>query len=116
MLGQIPSSIRLVPATKNTWLSLHFSPRRPGSPRATFSSHMAMTSIGSREASSRRLRSVSDAPSRTTARLRSTKLGTFGNQLIVTCENGLVFTIDGIGTVTPIAPPPPGAHELKDQL
>ena len=44
------------PPSKNTWLSLQFSPRRPGSPRATFSSHKKMTSLSSREVSSRRLR------------------------------------------------------------
>ena len=61
----------LLPPWKNTWLSLQFSPRPPGSRRATFSSHKALTSLSSREVSSRRLRR-SGAPSRTTARLRST--------------------------------------------
>jgi hypothetical protein len=35
--------------------------------------------------------------------------GTFGNDLIVTCENGLVFRVNGLGTVTPVAAIP-GAH------
>ena len=74
LLGMIPGASRHV-ARKNTWLSLHRSPRRPGSPRATFSSQKAHRSIRPRH---RCLHAVCDDPSAashpTTTGLRSTML------------------------------------------
>ena len=99
---------------KNTWLSLQFSPRRPGSPRATFSSHKALTSLSSREVSSRRLRAVG-CPFSDHSSLTFDHVGTFGNDMIVTCENGPVWKVNGAGIVTP-SRSWPAAARLKDQL
>ena len=60
---------------EKSWLSLHRSPRRPGSPRATFSSHKAIWSIRPRRpVPSRCLRRSRNASQMTTAGLRSTIL------------------------------------------
>ena len=89
------------------------SPRMPGSPRATFSSYKALTIFKFPEVPSRRLRPSCPASDHNS--ITFDHVGTFGNQMIVTCEDGDVFVkIDGAGTVMPIAIT--GAEQLKDQL
>ena len=46
------------------------------------------------------------------------KYGTYGYEMIVMCENGNVFRINGSGTVTSSAALPPKgvSHSVKDQL
>ena len=38
------------------------------------------------------------------------KVGTFGNKMIITCENGRIFTVDGMGVVTHLADTTTPAH------
>ena len=48
------------------------------------------------------------------------KVGTFGFKMIVTCENGPIWTVDGAGNVTFVATTTTSihlfSHTLKDQL
>ena len=99
------------PALKNTWLSLQGSPSRPGSLRPMFSSQKARTSIST----SPSLNTITffaqvGCPFSDHTAITFDHVGTFGFNMIVTCENGPVWTVDGSGNVTFIASTTDATH------
>jgi hypothetical protein len=120
----------LVTAGKNTWLSLHRSPRRPGSPRATFSSQKALSSLRSfRPASPPGCPNPGPAYFQTEQQLNQLvwqyPLTDFtlpppglGGNVLVTSESGILgadtslVTFNGTNYVqTSFGPRPPGLNE-----
>ena len=76
----------------------NISPKRPGSPRATFSSHKAMTIYRvTPDGTITPFASDIGCPFSDHSGITFDKVGTFGNRMIVACENGPVWTVDGNG-------------------
>ena len=94
-----PRITRRLPSEKNTLLLRQRSPRMLGSPRATSSSHKANASIDPRPGAFA-LFTIGPLLGRVDhSGITFDKVGTFGNDMIVTCNGGDVFKIDKIGNV-----------------